>query len=68
MAKAQLLKDFTWKYTSLPLISHWPKSVTWPHPNERGGEVKFYFELKGNQKYLVDSANNSHTTAHEYSQ
>lgn len=52
-------------HMSLPLILQWPKSVTWPHPNEGGGggEVKFYLESKGNQKYLLDSANNYHTTS-----
>lgn len=42
-------------------ILHLSKSVTGPQPKEQGWDVKFKQGHKRNQKYLVDSTNNSHT-------
>lgn len=42
-------------------ILHLSKPVTGPQPKNQGWDVKFKHGRKRNQKYLVDSTNNSHT-------
>lgn len=41
------------KFEIMKLASHWPKQITWPIPNSKGGEVySFHGSGRGRSKYF----------------